>query len=617
MIVRTDYREGQLLRAEDLRDAQSHLRRLRQRHQRTAHGWGIVDGLQLTNIIREIEKVGPTGQRMAGSEEAQDTVNLRVSPGLAIDGFGRELVVAQPIELCLRVKFWELFADIWLLYREQPSEASGPAAGLPPGLATRISETAIVRYTKVESPMAIFEQWVSDDVLALDPFERGIDFQEADPLPLWPIFLGRLRLYDVEQIPFYTHRFSGIKIPGLVADPPHPPYATLIAERVQAPSQTAAMEIAPDRYSIELAASGTAERIQRWRLVQKRKLRDTNLPNKHLQIVGDVAVEQGQTLALKQGVKPEDCRLPTRALYLGPNPDPVNDQEDSQESRQDVTYWGIDFVGTAPPGKLAAPWRLYQVTPPPDDESAEAKVQPPTALRLEIGSPEATIDPQRQSFAVGSFFTLPENETSPASEQPADKAKKKFKPPFALKVRADDTVEIGGNLTVTGQAVMAPITANPEDPRFRMALLAEEAKGKATAIRALRNQLIEIAVEFENANTAPIVTITNLSIDDVVLETLSGSYLTGKFGAEGTVEHKALKDAAGNATHVRHYANPIPLPKGVPVTLNDDPNFNPYSAMNPNTHEYFVTSGVATTRRVGEVLIGRTVLRHPNAPNET
>lgn len=74
-VRRVHYFTGQLLTPEDLQAEQDYHRRMRYLHNRLL-GQGIVDGLEVT---------------------AGDGSTIVVSPGMAVDGLGRELVLVDPI----------------------------------------------------------------------------------------------------------------------------------------------------------------------------------------------------------------------------------------------------------------------------------------------------------------------------------------------------------------------------------------------------------------------------------------------------------------------------------------------------------------------------------------
>jgi hypothetical protein len=83
-IERLHYYQGQYLGARDFEDQQAYHLGLRRRHNLGPHTWGLVAGLQLVEIAQE----GGGGG-----------VDVFVLPGLAVDGFGREIVVLAPARL--------------------------------------------------------------------------------------------------------------------------------------------------------------------------------------------------------------------------------------------------------------------------------------------------------------------------------------------------------------------------------------------------------------------------------------------------------------------------------------------------------------------------------------
>ena len=77
-LQRNNYFSGRLLTDRDLRQEQEYHRELRRRHNRCLHGWGVVCGLELS--IRHGE--------------------ITVTPGLALDCQGDEIVSPVPTVLC-------------------------------------------------------------------------------------------------------------------------------------------------------------------------------------------------------------------------------------------------------------------------------------------------------------------------------------------------------------------------------------------------------------------------------------------------------------------------------------------------------------------------------------
>src|SRR5688500_13562346 len=93
---RVRYFERQYLRRQDFADEQGYQLALSRRHNITHHSWGIVLGLEI----------------------ALEEGSLVVRPGLAIDGYGRELLLRfrKPI---LTDEFQHLGSDrldVWLYY---------------------------------------------------------------------------------------------------------------------------------------------------------------------------------------------------------------------------------------------------------------------------------------------------------------------------------------------------------------------------------------------------------------------------------------------------------------------------------------------------------------------
>jgi len=76
-LQRVRYFSGQLLSADDLQTEQDYFREQHRRHNRDLHGYGIVQGLELS---------------VAGG-------TVRVAPGVAIDRRGEQVAVPQPVTL--------------------------------------------------------------------------------------------------------------------------------------------------------------------------------------------------------------------------------------------------------------------------------------------------------------------------------------------------------------------------------------------------------------------------------------------------------------------------------------------------------------------------------------
>src|SRR5712692_3823966 len=82
-IERLHYYQRQYLGALDFEAQQAYHRDMRRRLNLAHHTWGIVTGLELQSA----QKTGTNG------------FDINITPGMAIDGYGREIVMFQPMQL--------------------------------------------------------------------------------------------------------------------------------------------------------------------------------------------------------------------------------------------------------------------------------------------------------------------------------------------------------------------------------------------------------------------------------------------------------------------------------------------------------------------------------------
>lgn len=85
-IERVNYFPGQYLGSADLNAQAAYDREMRRRHNIAQHTWGVVSGLQLVARV-------PAGGAAGGP------VDVFILPGMAVDGYGRELFVFVPTQL--------------------------------------------------------------------------------------------------------------------------------------------------------------------------------------------------------------------------------------------------------------------------------------------------------------------------------------------------------------------------------------------------------------------------------------------------------------------------------------------------------------------------------------
>lgn len=214
---RVAYHPGQYLRHEDLTDDQAyHLGRHR-RHLIAHHTWGIVRGLDL--LIKHN--------------------TLLIAPGLAVDGYGRELVVGRRLPLPSSA-FDELTSDtldLWLTYDLQsvapaPKGYSEPTHGAP--TTVRWSEEPRLEWSSAEAsrPDARHPPGVSEVDHNFGPERHPPD----DPRLRWPVYLGRVRRRPGEENALQIDS-SGRPYAGLVGHSLEPPWRDGTRMTLGAPAQ--------------------------------------------------------------------------------------------------------------------------------------------------------------------------------------------------------------------------------------------------------------------------------------------------------------------------------------------------------------------------------------------
>jgi hypothetical protein len=223
-IVRVHYYDQQFLRTQDFQDEQSYLLGLHRRHNLSAHIWGIVAGL---TIDKDKEK------------------SLAVQPGLAVDGYGRQLVLAYPQKLSPDA-FDDLGSDtldVWLIYTQQSSDPAPDGYACrskkaEAGEPYRVQESGQVSLRKYDPNKAVImdlplrrqPEGVPDEDLVFNPTRTPPD----DPSRSWPVFLGQIRRVRNNGQNDYEVSSSGR------------PYVGLVGEMIRSPSGKAWLQLGPE-----------------------------------------------------------------------------------------------------------------------------------------------------------------------------------------------------------------------------------------------------------------------------------------------------------------------------------------------------------------------------------
>ncbi len=371
VVTRDNYYDRQFLRPEDFTDEQAYHVAMRRDHNIAAHSWGIIEGLAI-----KVTNGTPY-----------------VLPGVAIDGYGRELILTdlKPVPVQRFAQTGQDLLDVWLYY-ELVSSESAPAG-----------------YTGCGTTGSQFYRWVEQPVVRLlppgadDPPGRrappevpdaDIDFPPSrlppdDPARPWPVFLGQLR----------EDRSGPQRV--YVPDETGRPYAGLVGEQVTAPSGRARLQIGAEqdkdtrRFAVWVPADDPGE--PRLQIDDKGEVEVRG----KLNVDGDVTVDG----AVELGVGP---------AQTGPTP------------------WSISYVkppkGEEPPVEQAKPAKVEE---PRIELDQSAKGE---ELRIELPAP--AVGPAAQ-VVVGHW----------------DADANKFQP--CLSVSADCTVKVAGDLVVDGSVTMS------------------------------------------------------------------------------------------------------------------------------------------------------------------
>ncbi len=234
-IERLHYYERQFLGALDFEAQQTYLRDLQRRHALGQHTWGIVVGLELM---------------AQPSANGGDEIDVFISAGMAIDGFGREIILMYPVQLDLGL--FDGFTatkhyEVWLAYTEELAQR--PAFGYEQcdleSQFSRVRETYRVlvgTQPKPQDPIMVDGKEAApldptitptpDDLLNAIPDDQSVPYQEFPDdefVNRWLIRLGSVRCDPLNGMLLTT-------TPEKLAEDRR--YVGVVAEDVYAPAAT-------------------------------------------------------------------------------------------------------------------------------------------------------------------------------------------------------------------------------------------------------------------------------------------------------------------------------------------------------------------------------------------
>jgi len=449
--TRIRFRERQLLRAGDLAAEQAYHVAMRRRHNRAMHGWGIVRGLRLLHMPGGVE----------------------VEAGMAVDGYGRELFIAEPLAIpedsFERLESTAL--DVWLIYDrvEETTQVRGRFA-CGAGRHNRWRELSRLRLTPARrhNPHAPAE--VPDDDLSFAAHETPTD----DPAREWPVYLGTI---------VRTENGQNVRRESIEPSNELPrPAVKLVGEKVAAPSGRARVQV----------GSELASESQRF---------SVSLPDAHGTYIEHLSIDRAGQTNLRGNAR-LGGNLSMRKSRQAQAPSQVGSDHCSRartRADEELAARAVIFRPPVAPPAEAAPWQIYRTTLTRDKKQVRQ-------LRVELAHPGDEGDPRLNKLAVGQCD-----------------ATGRFN--SCLTVTADCLVTIVGDLKVNGQLIEGAIKADPTDPRFGAELLNQWSKGVAAAKAQLPNVFpgggVELEVMVESVNAIAPGGVLNYAIK-VVNKGLSG-----------------------------------------------------------------------------------------------
>jgi hypothetical protein len=180
--LRPAFHEGQVLAAADLSATVTYARAAATRHSRYLHEWGIAEGLALVTENR--------------TDPATNTryVEVSVSPGMAIDGTGREVIVPEAVVL-RESDFEEVngadlaTASFYPVFLTAMDREPGTAPQSVPCGGTSAK-------TRVEESYQVLFGRLGDELLVADQQPPSVGAEPADPPARWLILLGYVQWTD-------------------------------------------------------------------------------------------------------------------------------------------------------------------------------------------------------------------------------------------------------------------------------------------------------------------------------------------------------------------------------------------------------------------------------------
>lgn len=243
-IIRLNYYERQFLGVRDFRDEQTYHVDMRRRHNLAHHTCGVVAGLEIEEQAKE------------GSA---DEVDVYVKPGIAIDGFGREIVVLASAKL--DTSLFQAYATddhypVWIAYKEElyQSPAYGYDNCATTNQRTRVLESyriCVGTRTTTHDLVTVEGNTVPDADLPQDASVPYQEFPVAGEDDLWLLRLGSVHWNGTKFIAAAADRLNESR-----------DYIGIVADEVLAPDGTLVLRDRSTLSPLDAAAEGVAVTIE-------------------------------------------------------------------------------------------------------------------------------------------------------------------------------------------------------------------------------------------------------------------------------------------------------------------------------------------------------------------
>lgn len=241
-IARPTYREGQFLTAADFVAEQAYHRRALGRHQLGEHTWGLVVGLELVEVP---------------DDPSTGFVDVFLSPGLAVDGYGRQLACFERMQLDATAfdSYLDIaYHEVWIQFAETDGASTKDGwADCEQSQPTRAIETLRIMLdpvTSVNDVMVAGEVALPEPAAGASiPKDASVPYQtlpDEPPIPLWLIRVGSVQWDGAARRfrPAGGRRTEGRRFAGVVAADVLAPADTLRLARRSDPSDYDAADFA-------------------------------------------------------------------------------------------------------------------------------------------------------------------------------------------------------------------------------------------------------------------------------------------------------------------------------------------------------------------------------------